>query len=199
VTKFLETLRLEDGMIHHLHYHQLRVCSVFDSFGMVCKIDLASYFNTLKRLPKKGLLRVRFIYTLEGIVTCSFHPYVKREIKHLKLVENDTIEYDKKYLSRAPLDTLFHKRQGCHDVLIIKNGYVSDTTIANVAFYDGVQWFTPATPLLEGTTRKRYLENGTVFAREIRKEDIYKYQKIALMNAMIGFDIIEKNIEECIC
>ena len=193
---FLETLCLQGGVIQHLPYHQLRVASVFDSFGVACRVDLAS---TLKELPPSGFYRVRCVYQLDGTIHYTLHPYTKRTIKHLRVVEDDTIVYDKKYLNRNRLNELYEQRGVCDDVLIVKNGYLSDTTIANIALYDGKRWVTPTTPLLEGTTRKRLLENGTIIAREIHKEDIKSFQKIALMNAMIGFDVVEEKLEDCIC
>lgn len=73
--------------------------------------------------------------------------------------------------------------------MIIKNGLISDTTIANIAIYlDGI-WITPKKPLLKGTTRDRYLKEGKLIEKDISAEDL-KASKIALMNAMIDFDIL---------
>jgi len=92
------------------------------------------------------------------------------------------------------------QKEQCDDILIIKKGLVSDTSIANIAFYDGKLWFTPKAALLKGTCRTRLLLEGKIIEKEIRVEDIKKYKKIALMNAMIDFDIIASdNIEEIIC
>ena len=66
---------------------------------------------------------------------------------------------------------------------------MTDTTIANIAFFDGKTWFTPTTPLLQGTTRARLIDEGFLKLRDIKKEDIKEYSRFALMNAMIGFCI----------
>ena len=63
-----------------------------------------------------------------------------------------------------------------------------------VAFYDDNKWITPTTPLLEGTTRARLLKQKTVIAAPIRLEDINKYSKMALMNALLGFYVIKQPI-----
>ena len=69
-----------------------------------------------------------------------------------------------------------------------------------MAFYDGNTWVTPSSALLEGTTRKRLLESGKIVLKEIKVEEIKGFQKIALMNAMIDFDIIaQDNLEDIIC
>ena len=77
---------------------------------------------------------------------------------------------------------------------------ITDTSIANIAFYDGEKWLTPKRPLLKGTTRARYLKSGLVIEKDIFVDDIKLFTKVALMNAMIDFDIMaEDNIEDKIC
>lgn len=71
---------------------------------------------------------------------------------------------------------------------------MSDTSIANIAFFDGVKWITPNTPLLQGTTRTRLLDEGKIYEAEISLELIPQFKKIALMNAMVGFIELENGI-----
>jgi len=191
---FLETIKAIDGEIKHLEYHQKRYEGVLNSLGIKKVHKLKEQLNP----PKKGLYRCRVIYSIKNI-EIEYIPYQKRQIQKLKLIESNTIEYTKKYADRRELDALFLEKGEGDDILIIKDGFVSDTSIANLAFYDGEYWFTPKIPLLQGTTRARLLENGKIFEKDIRAEDIYTYKKIALMNAMIDFDIIaEENIRNII-
>ena len=76
------------------------------------------------------------------------------------------------------------------EVIIEKEGYLTDITIANIAFYDGEQWFTPENPLLKGTMRAKLIDEGFLHKREIRKKDLDNYTQVALINAMIGFKIL---------
>jgi 4-amino-4-deoxychorismate lyase len=118
----------------------------------------------------------------------------------LKLIEHNSLEYSKKYVNREPLERLYAQREECDDILIVQNGYIKDTTIANVAFFDGRDWLTPSEPLLNGTTRERLLQEGFLKTEDIRVDALKRFQKMALMNAMIDFDIIaDKKIEELIC
>jgi len=191
---FLETIKAIDGELKHLEYHQKRYEGVLNSLGIKKVYNLKELLDP----PQKGLYRCRVIYTTED-VEVEYIPYQKRQIHKLKLVESDTIEYSKKYADRRELDSLFLLKGEGDEILIIKDGFVSDTSIANIAFHDGEYWFTPKTPLLQGTTRARLLEEGRIFEKDIRVEDIYTYKKIALMNAMIDFDIIaEENIRKII-
>lgn len=120
----------------------------------------------------------------------AYHEYKKREINSLKLVYDDEIEYSLKSTCRDKLDALFAQRGECDDVLIVKNSLITDTTIANIAFFDSNRWITPRIPLLKGTTRERLLREGKIFEADIAVDDLKKFSKIALMNAMIDFDII---------
>jgi 4-amino-4-deoxychorismate lyase len=75
--------------------------------------------------------------------------------------------------------------------MIFKNGFLTDTSIANIAIFDGDNWLTPKKPLLEGTTRNRLLENKDIIESNIDLNMLKNAKKIALMNAMIDFDILE--------
>ena len=76
------------------------------------------------------------------------------------------------------------------EIIIEKEGYLTDTTISNIAFYDGEKWVTPSHPLLPGTMRAKLLDEGFLHKKEIKKEDLKNYSQIALMNSMIGFKIL---------
>ena len=92
------------------------------------------------------------------------------------------------------------KKKEADDILIIKNELVTDTSIANIAFFDGKKWLTPKTPLLKGVTRTRLLDNSEIFEADIHFRELKKYKKVALLNAMIDFDIIaEDKIKALYC
>ncbi len=189
---FLETIKILDGVILHLDYHQERLNRALDSSD---RYELQKIINP----PAKGLYRCRITYNTQDM-KIEYLKYTKRSVEHLKLVTNDKILYDKKYANRDLLNTLFSLREKCDDILIIKNGLVTDTSISNIAFFDGKTWITPKRPLLKGTCRARLLNEHKIVEKDIKVEDIKRYKKIALMNAMIDFDIIASdNIKEIIC
>lgn len=192
---FLETIKVLNGEIFHLSYHQARYERVLKRFGVSGVQNLENFITP----PQKGLFRCRLIYDKHGFIETSYHHYQKREINSLKILHDDTIEYAMKYVNRERLDMLFAQRGEGDDVLVIKNGLVSDTTIANIAFFDDKRWITPATPLLKGTARQRLLDGQKIFEEEIRIEDLERFSQVALMNAMIDFDIIAKNPKEFFC
>ena len=194
-SNFLETIKVLDGKVCNLSYHQERLESVLDSLETLKSYDLSLLISP----PQQGLYRCRVIYNSQEI-DISYLEYTKREVKSFKLIYDDTIVYDKKYAQRNLIDECFSKKSDSDEIIIVKNGLITDTSIANIALYDGERWLTPKSPLLQGTTRRRYLDKGKIVEEDISVEKLKSYKKIALMNAMIDFDIIaEENIEEIIC
>ncbi|MDO9056739.1 MAG: aminotransferase class IV family protein [Sulfuricurvum sp.] len=185
----LETIRCEGGEALHLPYHQKRLEKSSQVLGIHQKYDL----QTLIAPPDQELYRCRFLYDANGY-TIEYHPYTPKKIASLKLLICDTIEYPLKYSEREQLTALFEQREDCDDVLIVKNNHLTDTTIANIALFIEGQWLTPESPLLEGTTRERLLDEKFLALAPLRSEDIGRASKIALMNAMVGFIEVENGI-----
>lgn len=180
--KYFETIKCEDYDVYNLDYHNKRV-----STTIAMNLNIQEYIYPIS----SELLRCKLIYDDSGVLEVNYFPYKKREIKSFKLIHDDNIEYSKKYLNREKLDNLFDKRENCDEIIIIKDGLVTDTSIANIAiFYDGI-WITSKKPLLYGTTRARLIENKELFEKDISVKMLEKASKIALMNAMIDFDVLE--------
>jgi len=110
------------------------------------------------------------------------------------LVFDDTVHYPLKYTHRDHLNQLFEHKGECDDVLIVKDGLLKETTIANIALLVDDQWLTPQTPLLYGTTRARLLDEGLLVPALLSPNMIDKAQKVAIMNAMVGFVEVENGI-----
>jgi len=195
--EFLETIKIDGSKVYNLEYHQKRYMSVLKSFGVNDTKELSEYIKP----PKDGLYRCRLIYTPDDIekINVEYIEYKKRGIKKLKLIYDNDISYSFKSTDRGALNRLYDKRQDGDDILIVKDNLLTDTSIANIAFYDGV-WKTPKTPLLKGTTRQRYLDEGKLLEEDIHVGDIKNYSKVALLNAMVDFDIIsDNNIKDIFC
>ncbi|BAK69965.1 aminotransferase class IV family protein [Aliarcobacter butzleri] len=180
--KYFETIKCEDFEVFNLDYHQKRVAN---TIGL--NINLQEYINPIS----EELLRCKLIYDENGVVDVLYFPYKKREIKSFKIIFDNEIEYSKKYLNRAKLDELYEKRDDCDEVIIIKNEIVTDTTIANIAIFYENSWITSKNCLLGGTTRARLLEEKELFEKDITLDMLKNASKVALMNAMIGFDEIK--------
>ena len=177
---FFETIKCEDYEIFNLEYHQKRVAR---TIGI--NINLQDYIYPIS----EELLRCKVVYDKDEILDVLYFPYNKREINSFKIIFDDNIDYSKKYLNRDELDSLFAQRGHCDEIIIVKAGIVTDTSIANIAiFYDGV-WITSKNSLLNGTTKDRLIEEKKLIEKDISVDMLKNSSKIALMNAMIGFDI----------
>lgn len=185
-TKFLETIRCLDGSTLNLEYHQKRVDTSRSHLGFSDRLELTVL------PPEPGLYRCRIIYA-QTIEKIEYLPYEPKKIRRFKLLDAD-ISYALKYSDRSDIDALFAQRGDADEIIIVKNGLITDTSIANICFYDGNQWLTPRAPLLKGTTRQRYLDSGKIIEADIEAKEIKSYSKIALLNAMIDFMIIEDAI-----
>jgi len=182
----LETIRIEAGKAQHLKYHNRRFnASRKALFGIEEKTDLSSFISP----PDGGLYRCRIIYD-HSIRRIEYLPYTPMLPHTIALAESD-IDYSHKYAERKPLADLYDTvAVPCDDILVIKEGLLTDTTIANIAFRQGGRWYTPEKPLLNGTTRQRLTETGFLTPREIAPDEIGHFDGFALMNAMLGFAIV---------
>jgi len=184
MSNLLETIYIKDKKARYLDYHNRRFNkSRKEIFGVKESLDL----STLILPPTNNLYRCRIVYN-KNIEIIEYIPYIYKEIKSLSFVVSD-IDYRYKYEDREELNKL--KSTSSDDTIIIKNGLITDTTIANIAFLDKNRWITPTKPLLEGTTRERLINSGLLITRDIKKDEILGFDGIALMNAMVGFKIIK--------
>lgn len=186
--RLLESVRLENGEFHHLPYHQLRMDSTVQKLtGSQNQVILETLIKNLV-FPQHGIYKYRVVYTTNSEWQQELIPYKPIPINSLKVVYDNAINYDCKYADRSKLNKLFHKRSRADDILIIKNGFVTDASYSNVVFYDGVRWVTPSTPLLPGVMRTVLLEAGEISLAEIRVNKLNRFKKIKLINALLGFN-----------
>jgi len=201
--KLLETIRFQNGKFDNLIYHQERMNkSRKEIFEIEDKINLATELIRRKTPEpelnvndqKTNLFKLRVIYA-ESIEQIEISPYSLPKIKTLKIVRDNKIDYSQKFHDRSQLDKLYQKRADCDDILIIKNGRVTDTWYANILFFDGRKWHTPEKPLLKGTQRQFLLDQKKIKTAEIKVEDLKSFKKVRLINAMIRFeDAVEISI-----
>ena len=191
-----ETIKLKDGVLYNLHYHSERM---HNAIKLLFKSEKNINLNNILQLPakcKSGIYKCKVEYKDE-IIKTEFIPYVFRKIKTLKIIYNNEISYEFKYTDRSHLDELKRKSYA-DDILIIKNGLITDTSFSNIVFFDGEKWVTPATPLLEGTKRKELLEKKIISEQKIKTSDLKDFKMAKLINAMIniedGYEIEIKNI-----
>jgi len=184
----VETIRLESGKLLNISFHNERMMrSRFSLFGLKTVIDLEKFIS-IPEAVSNSIFKCRVEYDRE-IRKIEFLPYIIRPVRSLKLVEDNKIEYQYKYLDRTAIEKLMADKGECDDIIIIKNDLVTDSSYANLVFRGlSGNWFTPVSCLLKGIRRSSLLSKGHITETEISLRDIEKYSEVRLINAMIGID-----------
>ncbi|WP_297328445.1 aminotransferase class IV family protein [uncultured Bacteroides sp.] len=191
--RFIETICIDNGEIRNLPYHDRRLNHTRQHFWeRSTPLQLSDYI-----LPPQeaGKIKVRVVYGEAGMEEISYSPYSLRKVQTLALIRCDDIDYPYKSTDREALNRLFAHRGMCDDILLVKEGLITDTTIANIAFYDGNSWYTPQHPLLKGTKRAQLLDQGLLLEKDLKPEDLSSFIAIRLFNAMIDWGELELPIQ----
>lgn len=195
---FVETIRINDGKAEHLDLHSARMERTMRHFypqapALNCK-QLEDFIYNNVCPGESGIMKCRIVYgkKLEGI---TVEPYRVREVKSLRLVDGKDIDYSFKSTDRTPLAQLFAERGEADDVLIVKDGMLTDTSIGNIALLINGQWLTPASPLLEGTRRAALLKEKVVAEAVLTTSDLERAESAMVFNAMIPWGRIEVSRE----
>ena len=193
----LESIKLENGEFHNLFYHEQRMNR---SLRLLCgeqdHFDLEKFLGKVEQ-PKEGLYKCRIVYD-DYSKEVEFLPYSFKDIKTLRIIEHDRISYEFKYADRKTLNRLFDLRKNCDDILIVKRGFVTDSSYSNIVFKKDKHWYTPWSALLKGTMRSYLLERNLIREEEIRVEDLETFQYFKLINAMMGFDAPEIEVSNIV-
>jgi 4-amino-4-deoxychorismate lyase len=193
-TKFIETGRVENGSIFHLNFHLERIKRTLfyhsptpvEDWGRVKK----RFREIGGEVPGRGIWRFRVTYG-RAVEKVEFFPITPRKFRKFVVVELD-IDYPFKFADRRELEELKMEFPCGDEVIVVKNGVVTDTTISNLAFWDGEKWQTPATPLLEGTTLTRLTQKGILHPTSIYPEELHTFPAIALLNGVLGFHPVSR-------
>ena len=178
-----ETIRIKDGMPQFLDWHERRmilarreIWHIKDHVNLKEVVYVDSDFA-------QGTVRCNVIYGPD-IRAISFRKYEKKPINSLKLVSCDTIDYHLKFHDRSVLKELLETRGTADEIIIVKNGCITDTSMSNLIFRNEGAWWTPSTPLLKGTVRERLLSEGKILEKKMTPQDLGQYRGCKLINAM---------------
>jgi len=181
-----ESIKVVNREFRHLDYHQARVDrSMEHNFSHAPRVDLSAI-----PVPPKlasGTHKCRVIYG-NKIESIEFQPYRPKQVKRIKMVEADSLEYPYKYLDRAVFQEILNRVPDFDEVIIIRNGLLTDTSYTNLAFLSGSTWHTPANPLLPGTCRQRLIDSGKLLEAAITMSDLKEFTRISLINAILDLD-----------
>jgi len=184
---FIESIQILNRKPVNIECHTLRFnITRNEFFGCKQIVDLEQFIQIPIDLDaNKYKCRIVYGETIEHV---EFLPYSARTVSSLKMVHSNTIDYSFKYENRRQIDELLKEKGNADDILIVKNGEITDTSCGNVLFWDGDQWYTPANPLLFGTQLMKLTADGTVIPQIIKPIDLQRFRKLRIVNAMLNFE-----------
>lgn len=190
--KYIETIRLENGRFHLLELHQLRMAATIrEVYGNNIAVpDIKDTLGIITDIPSDGIYKCRIVYDKE-IHDIELQPYTPRNVRSLKVVEAPVgLDYHLKSCDRTALSSLASLKGECDEVIILKEGLITDTSYTNLIFHSNEGLYTPRTPLLKGVMRSHLLNNGVIQETDIRPEDIHPDNRlgiteVSLINAML--------------
>lgn len=185
---YVETLRVENGDIAGIEWHQKRLNNtLLQCFGAhdATALSLAQALSHIQ-CPQQGLHKLRVEYNRHGITHIDISPYKRKKPQSFKLVVDNNINYSHKSVDRSELERNLALKEDCDEIIIVKNGLLTDTSYSNIALFNGTEWHTPARPLLQGTMRARLMAQGLIVPQDITVARLPQYSLIAIINAMNG-------------
>jgi len=183
--QLLETIKIHNRQIKNIAWHNQRFNRTrFELFGIREPLALENSLQIPDDLSNE-IYKCRIVYSKE-IDIIEFEKYTPRKINSLKIIECNEIDYSYKFNDRTKLNELFQQKEDCDDILIVKNGFITDTSFANIVFWEGEKWITPASPLLHGTTREHLLNSNQISTAEITTDNLKDFPKARIINAMNG-------------
>ncbi len=199
----LEAIEWTDGRARRLTYHQQRIDAAFRCrYPELRPFDLAAELEGIQEagsdermesgcfFPGKGRykLRLEFDFKLRRL---EFQEYRLRKVESLQAVAIDQEPMEYKSSARELINAAFAQRGDCDDVVLIRDGLLTDTSYSNIALFDGRKWLSPRIPLLYGTRRAYLIDRGQIETADLRLEDIGRFQLLRIFNALIGFGELE--------
>lgn len=185
--QLFETICYQNGVFQRVSLHEERLnFSRKELFGTKDWIPLIPYL-VLPEALKNSKVKCKISYGLQ-ITGVEFQIYCPRTIRNLSLVFDDKIDYKYKYTDRFALEELAKTKQHSDEIVIVKNNKITDTSFSNIIFWKHGKWYTPDQPLLNGTRRLDYIKRGKIFPIPIMVNDLYKFEKAKLINAMLAIE-----------
>lgn len=195
--RLIESIKIQNGIPQNLEYHQRRMDTAREKlFGFTDIVRLVTEIKVPSEY-KDGVVKCRVVYS-DKIHSIEFENYKIRQIKTLKIVHSQNIDYVYKWQDRTELNELFNQRENCDDLIIVKNNLITDASFANLVFYDGLEYFTPETPLLNGVARQKLIEQNKIKIKKIYFKDLHLFKCVFLINAMLEINDIRVDIADII-
>jgi 4-amino-4-deoxychorismate lyase len=182
---FLETICIMNGKVQNEQAHTARMQQTAAAHRFTAP-PLPDLEKMLPAALTAGRVKCRIIYH-HTLAEVTFAPYLSKRIASLRLVEASP-DYAFKYADRTTLLDLLRLKGDCDEILITRDGLITDTSYSNVVLSKGDRFYTPHSFLLNGTKRQQLLRSGSISERDIRAASLGEYDRIYLINAMLDIE-----------
>lgn len=189
-TGFIETIRWSDGRYHLLDLHSQRMAETYEAMGWPQAGDIRDWLPDVPEQLRDMTVKCRVLYGSGGLERVDFEPYTVRCVCSMRMVVDDNIDYRLKFADRTRLISLRSRCLDADEIIVVKNGFVTDTSYSNLVFRSGDTFLTSDRPLLRGVMLRNLLNQGIVSSVALRPEDIlpgnrYGITEAFLINAMM--------------
>ena len=188
---FIESIRLENGIVKLLDYHQDRMDrTIFYHFGFKNPVKISKLIEE-RELPINGVYKIRILYS-QMLQNIEIIPYQQKTYSDFEIIElPDHFNYAYKFADRTIFETLSKHLHPQTIAIFFQKSMLTDALYANLVFQKNEILYTPNTPLLEGVQRRYLLENKIISETNISTQDIFSFEKVGLINAMIPLENVE--------
>lgn len=185
--RLFESIQIKEGIPQRLNRHNKRMNrSRNELFCLLEDVYLEDYIQIPKEFSK-GIVKCRVEYA-EQIGQIEFKNYKPQMHDKFYLVDAG-FDYHHKFVDRANFAQLKSNFPTSSEIIIIKNGFITDTSYSNLIFKDkNGKWFTPDTYLLKGTQREYLLDKNIISEKSIHKNDLNLFTHFMMINAMLDFN-----------
>ncbi|WP_420577119.1 aminotransferase class IV [Ekhidna sp.] len=192
--QLIESIQMKDGQYVNLPLHQARMDRAFERFAP--SIESHDLGHILPNIQLDGTYKVRLVYDLDtedAEYDIEYAEYLPRNIKSLEVVHSKPFDYSMKYADRSHINKLV-KQSKADDIIIAIDGKITDGSYFNVVFWNGTDWLTPNSYLLNGVQRQQLLNEGKIKEASISVEDLVYFKKVSLINAMLNLGELELDV-----
>ena len=184
---FIETICYEKGSFHRIELHNERCNQTRRHFfGDQPSIKLQNHLCIPHNLIDFKV-KCTVTYGID-VISIIYSKYEVKPINSLLIINDNHIEYSFKYSDRKDL-TLLAENKGQHsDILIVKNGLITDTSYANIIFKHNNNWYSQSKPLLLGTRLQSYFKDKRVIPARLTIKAISHFSEARIINAMISIE-----------
>lgn len=183
---FFETISILQNEYRNLSEHQERVNKSFEK--------LFPHFEPLnlsKILPRdiNPLTQHKLkIYYNQNYYMYSLRKYYRKYFKSFIFKDIGQYNYEYKWTDRSMIDQFVDISILGQETLFLNEGYLTDSSMANIILSDGTSWWTPEYPLLKGTMRASLIKENKIQCTAIHLKDLRSFESFKLINAMNSFD-----------